>query len=47
MNKGIAMSTAPYLYFLGAGDKLRPGILWKIADELPLLRPGFTTAADP
>lgn len=41
MNKGIALSSAPYLYFLGAGDVLRPGVLEKVAGHLPRNRPGF------
>ena len=35
MNKGIAMSSGRYLYFIGAGDRLRPGVLSRIAAELP------------
>lgn len=35
MNKGIAKSSAPYLYFLGAGDTIRPGILQKVALSIP------------
>lgn len=41
MNKGLAMTTAPYLYFLGAGDRLREGILCKMALHLPHRRIGF------
>ena len=41
MNKGIARSEAPYLYFLGAGDALRPGVLETIAKHVPRNRPGF------
>jgi glycosyltransferase involved in cell wall biosynthesis len=41
MNKGIARSAAPYLYFLGAGDTLRPGALEKVARQVPRSRPGF------
>ena len=35
MNKGIAHSTGRYLYFIGAGDILRPGVLAQIATHLP------------
>jgi glycosyltransferase involved in cell wall biosynthesis len=35
MNKGIAISAGRYLYFLGAGDVLYPGVLSRIAAELP------------
>jgi glycosyltransferase involved in cell wall biosynthesis len=41
MNKGIARSTAPYLYFLGAGDTLRAGVLEKVARQMPRCRAGF------
>jgi glycosyltransferase involved in cell wall biosynthesis len=41
MNKGIARSSAPYLYFLGAGDTLRPGVLEKVARHIPRSRPGL------
>lgn len=41
MNKGIARSRAPYLYFLGAGDTLRPGVLAKVARHIPRTRAGF------
>jgi len=41
MNKGIARSAAPYLYFLGAGDTLRPGILAKVALHIPRRHAGF------
>jgi len=35
MNKGIALSKGRYLYFIGAGDTLRPGVLAQIAASLP------------
>jgi glycosyltransferase involved in cell wall biosynthesis len=41
MNKGIARSTAPYLYFLGAGDTLRAGVLEKVARQIPRRRAGL------
>ena len=41
MNKGIARSGAPYLYFLGAGDTLRPGVLEKVARQAPRTRAGL------
>ncbi len=41
INKGIARSSAPYLYFLGAGDTLRPGVLEKVARQAPRTRAGF------
>ena len=41
INKGVARSTAPYIYVLGAGDTLRPGVLEKVARHLPRMRAGF------
>ncbi len=41
MNKGIARSAAPYLYFLGAGDTLRAGVLGKVARHVPRTSAGF------
>ena len=41
MNKGIAGTTGRYLYFLGAGDCLREGVLSKVAPYLPKNRIGF------
>jgi glycosyltransferase involved in cell wall biosynthesis len=41
MNKGIARTAAPYLYFLGAGDTLRSGMLRKAAAAAPRRAAGF------
>ena len=41
MNKGIARSTGRYLYFLGAGDCLRDGVLARVAEYLPARAIGF------
>ncbi len=35
MNKGIRISTGKYLLFLGAGDRLRDGIISRMAPVLP------------
>lgn len=35
MNKGISLAKGRFLYFLGAGDALRPEILPRIAKEIP------------
>ncbi|MGB8507355.1 MAG: glycosyltransferase family 2 protein [Pyrinomonadaceae bacterium] len=34
-NKGIRMSSGKYIYFLGAGDRLREGVLETVAGMLP------------
>lgn len=38
MNKGIEMSRGKYLYFLGAGDRLRENVLREISGEMPRAR---------
>ena len=35
MNRGVDVSTGKYLYFLGAGDSLRAGVLSTVAAHLP------------
>jgi hypothetical protein len=37
MNKGIRLSSGKFLYFLGAGDRLRPGVLEAVAAEIRIL----------
>lgn len=35
INKGIGASSGKYLFFLGAGDRLREGVLERVAESLP------------
>ena len=35
MNKGIGLTAGEFVYFLGAGDTLRPGILAEVAAQIP------------
>lgn len=35
MNKGIELSSGRYLYFIGAGDILNPGVLTSVAANVP------------
>ena len=35
LNKGIRLATGRYLYFLGAGDTLEPGVLERVAPLVP------------
>ena len=37
MNKGIRLSSGKFLYFLGAGDRLLPGVLEAVAAEISKL----------
>lgn len=41
MNKGVRAAAGRYLYFLGAGDVLRPGVLTAVAAALPSHDRGF------
>lgn len=40
-NKGIESATGRYLYFIGAGDRLREGVLETVREFLPLDAPTF------
>lgn len=40
-NKGIDLATGQYLYFIGAGDKLREGVLETVSEFLPPDVPAF------
>jgi glycosyltransferase involved in cell wall biosynthesis len=35
MNKGVRMSSGKYVFILGAGDRLREGVLERVAEVLP------------
>jgi len=41
MNDGIELAQGEYLYFLAAGDRLRPDILQKVASQLPQKTPAI------
>ena len=47
MNKGIRLTSGKFLYFLGAGDRLLPGVLEAVAAEIRKLPcQGQTLAAN-
>ena len=39
MNKGVRRATGRFVYFLGAGDRLRPGVLQAVVAEIGKLPP--------
>lgn len=41
LNKGIGLSTGKYLFFLGAGDRLKEGVLELVAGRLPAAEMSF------
>lgn len=41
LNKGVAMSSGRHLLFLGAGDRLKGGVLERVAEILPAGGPSF------
>ena len=41
MNKGVRLAAGRYLYFLGAGDTLLPGVLEEVQRRLPSHDHGF------
>ncbi|HEY0173612.1 MAG TPA: glycosyltransferase family 2 protein [Pyrinomonadaceae bacterium] len=41
LNKGVGMSSGKHLLFLGAGDRLKEGVLRRVAEILPEGEPSF------